>query len=60
MKTFKKKIATLGMALVTAVSAAIPMSTSAAATYENWRPDYAPTSGTFYASKTAAIVQGLC
>lgn len=58
MKKLKKKVAALGVGLSLMVSAVASMSASAA-TYVNWRPSYAPTSGTFYASKTAVIVQDL-
>lgn len=50
MKKLKKKIAALGVGLSLMVSALASMSASAAASYANWRPYYAPMSGTFYAS----------
>ncbi len=60
MKNLKKKIVALGLCLATMASSMASMSASAAAKYENWRPTYAPISGTFYASKSAVIVQDLC
>ncbi len=60
MKNLKKKIVAFGLGLATMASSVMSMSASAAAKYENWRPTYAPTSGTFYASKSAVIVQDLC
>jgi len=60
MKSLKKKIVALGLGLATMASSVMSMSASAAAEYKNWRPNYAPISGTFYASKSAVIVQDLC